>query len=177
MDTKYFKVRRDVVELPGGQQKDWTYWDSNDSAMVIGLTEDKKLVMIRQYRYLVNDEVIEFSSGSLHDNEPIEVGAKREFEEETGYTCSPEPLVRLGSFYETYGQLNRRIHIFFADKVKKSTQTLDNGEDGYEDIRVELVEYNEAVKLALEGKIAAMGSTLAMLLLHEKRKEPGLNID
>ena len=59
-DAKFFKVRKDVVELPDGQQKEWTFWDSPDSAMVLGMTKDKKLVMIRQYRYMVGDEVIEF---------------------------------------------------------------------------------------------------------------------
>ena len=84
LDTKFFKARKDIVELPDGTQKEWTYWDSNDSAMVVGMAENKKLVMIRQYRYLVGAEVIEFPSGGVKDNEKIEDAAKREFEEESG---------------------------------------------------------------------------------------------
>lgn len=166
LDSKYFKVKKDIVELPNGERKEWTYWDSSDSAMVIGLTKDKKLVMIRQYRYMVNDEVIEFPSGYNQAAETIEKGAKREFEEETGYTCGS--LIRLGSFYETYGQLNRRIHLFFAKEVKKLKQKIDSGDYVPENIKVVLVDYDKAVKMALENEIVAMGSALAILLLKEK---------
>jgi ADP-ribose pyrophosphatase len=163
LDTEFFKVRKDFVELPDGRNLDWIYWDSTDSAMVVGMTKDKQLVMIRQYRYLVGDEVIEFPSGGLHDGESIEQGARREFKEESGYQCGAS-LVKLGSFYETYGKLNRKIHIFFAPDISQSQQNLDSTED----IKVELVDFDEAVNLALENKIVAMGSALAVLLLKQK---------
>ncbi len=110
-------------------------------------------------------------SGGLHDDENIESAAKREFEEESGFKCNS--IVKLGSFYETYGQLNRQIHIFFTNDITESKQNLDNGKRGFEDIKVELVDFEKVVKLALENKIVAMGSSLAVLLLKEKieRKE------
>ncbi len=173
LDTRFFKTRKDIIELPNGERKEWTYWDSNDSAMVIGMTEDKKLVMIKQYRYLVDDEVIEFPSGGMKENETPEQAAKREFEEESGYRC--EKLIKLCSVYETHGQLNRQIHIFFAPKITKTEQKLDNG-DEHEDIEVELVDFDEAVKLAIENKIAAMGSSLAILLLKQKIENNDIEI-
>lgn len=166
LDTKFFKVRKDIVELPTKKVKEWIYWDSQDSVMVLGMTRTKKLVLIKQYRYLVGDEVIEFPSGGLHDGENIEAGAKREFKEESGFQC--KSLQKLGSFYETYGCLNRQIHIFFAQDVFKSKQKLDQGERGFEEIKVKLVDFEKAIKLALENKIVAMGSSLAALLLKEK---------
>ncbi|KKW41710.1 MAG: acetyltransferase [Candidatus Magasanikbacteria bacterium GW2011_GWA2_56_11] len=166
LDSKYFKVRQDIVELPNGEKREWTYWDSPDSAMVVGMTEDKKLVMIKQYRYMVDDEVIEFPSGYNQSAETIEEGAKREFEEETGYTCNS--LTKLGVFYETYGQLNRKIHLFFSKDISKLDQKNDSGDYVPEDIDVILVDYDRAVEMALKNKIVAMGSALAILLLKEK---------
>ncbi|MFA7169559.1 MAG: hypothetical protein WC178_01765 [Candidatus Paceibacterota bacterium] len=58
-DSEHFRVKKDLVKLPNGEQKEWTYWDSLDSAMVLAMTEDKKLVMIRQYRYMADNEVIQ----------------------------------------------------------------------------------------------------------------------
>jgi ADP-ribose pyrophosphatase len=165
LDTRFFKTRKDIVELPNGERKEWTYWDSKDSVMVIGMDKGKKLVMIRQYRYLVDDEVIEFPSGGIKDKENIEDAARREFEEESGFRC--KELIKISSVYETYGQLNRQIHIFFAPEVEKTRQNLDSGEE-HEDIEVELMDFDEVVRLALENKIAAMGSALAILLLKEK---------
>ncbi|MCK5475898.1 MAG: NUDIX domain-containing protein [Candidatus Pacebacteria bacterium] len=96
----------------------------------------------------------------------MEKAAKREFEEESGFKCNS--LIKLGSFYETYGQLNRQIHILFTNDLIKSRQNLDSGKRGFEDIKVELVDFEKAIKLALENKIVAMGSSLAILLLKEK---------
>ena len=165
-NERYFKVRKDTIKLPTNEIKKWIYCDSNDSVMVLGMTENKKLIIIKQYRYLVGNEVIEFPSGEIHNNENIEKAAKREFEEESGFKCNS--LIKLGSFYETYGQLNRQIHIFFTNDLIKSRQDLDSGKRGFEDIKVELVDFEKAIKLALENKIVAMGSSLAILLLKEK---------
>jgi len=166
LDEKYFKVRKDTVKLPNKENKDWVYWDSRDSAMAIVMDKDKKLVMIRQYRYLVNDEVLEFPSGGLLKKEKPEDGARRELKEETGYVC--ERIYKLGSFYETYGQLNRRIHLFFSPKAERSKQKLDRGEEGFEDIKVELINYDKVIDLAMANKIVAMGSSLAILFLKVK---------
>jgi ADP-ribose pyrophosphatase len=168
LNDKYFKVRKDIVELPNKNEKTWIYWDSTDSAMVLGMTEDHKLVMIKQYRYLVGRNVIEFPSGSLNKNEDIKVAARREFLEETGYQC--KKLIHLCGVYETYGQLNRKIHIFFATNVKKIfSQKLDKGEV-HQNTKVKLVDFNKAVSLAINNKIDAMGSSLAILILKEKIK-------
>lgn len=168
LDTPFFRVRQDKIVLPTNQEKDWLYWDSPDSAMVLGITNDKKLVMIKQYRYLVGREVMEFPSGSLYQDEKPEAGARREFEEETGYQCGD--LVYLGAYYETYGQLNRRIHIFYSIVTQKSSQKLDSGKYGYEDIKVVLVDIKKAEEMAMNNAIDAMGSTLAVLLLLKKLK-------
>ncbi|MCK5475897.1 MAG: hypothetical protein KAI71_04935 [Candidatus Pacebacteria bacterium] len=67
-NERYFKVRKDTIKLPTNEIKKWIYCDSNDSVMVLGMTENKKLIIIKQYRYLVGNEVIEFPSGEIHNN-------------------------------------------------------------------------------------------------------------
>ena len=164
LDTPVFKVRKDLVQLPSGKTMDWTYWDSRDSAMIVGITKDKKLILIEQYRYLVGKTVIEFPAGGLNGSENIKVGAKREFREETGYECNF--LVKLGSFYETYGQLNRKIHIFFAKVQGKASQKRENPE--HERTRVKFVTFKEAVNFALTNKFQSTPNAAAILLLKEK---------
>jgi 8-oxo-dGTP pyrophosphatase MutT (NUDIX family) len=166
-DSPYMRIRKDIIEMPNGDKKEWTYWDSADSAMVIGKTKDNKLVMIKQYRYLVDEEVIEFPSGHLDGNESVFEAAKREFSEETNYVAN-KPLISLGAFYETYGQLNRKIHLFYADEVIKSRENISSNDNVKEDIEVVLVDFDEAVTMALDNKIVAMGSSLAILLLSLK---------
>ncbi len=164
LNEKYFKVRKDRVELPDGEELDWLYWDKSgsDSALVIGVTDGKKVVMNKRYRYLVGRTVMELPAGYGEKGEsPAEV-ACREFEEETGYKC--EKLVKLGSFWETYGQLKHKIHVFFTKARRKASQHLDITED----IGVKLVDFEEAVDMAGQNKIPDVTSTLAILLLKEK---------
>lgn len=171
IDTKFFKVRKDIVELPTKELQEWTYCFTNDAVMILAINKQRKIIMVKQYRYFAGDEAIEFPAGLVNDNETIEDAAKREFEEETGFKCNS--LLKLGSFYESFGQLKRKVHIFFARDLIKSNQNLDTGKDGYEDIEVKLVDFNEAVNLALQNKIIVTASALAILLLKEKidRKE------
>ncbi|OIO62670.1 hypothetical protein COY26_01430 [Candidatus Woesearchaeota archaeon CG_4_10_14_0_2_um_filter_33_10] len=175
IDTKFFKARKDIVELPTKELQEWTYCFTNDIVVILAITKERKIIMVRQYRYFAEDEAIEFPSGLVNDNETIEDGAKREFEEETGFKCNS--LVKLGSFYEAFGQMKRKTHIFFARDLIKSKQNLDSGEDSFEDIEVELVDFNEAVNLALQNKIIVTDSALAILLLKEKIDKKEIIID
>lgn len=170
LTTRSFKVRKDTVELPSKGTFDLVYWDSNDSAMVIGMARDRKLVLTRQYRYLVGGNVIEFPAGGLKDSESPEAGARREMEEETGFRCGR--LVPLRAFYETYGHLNRRIHIFFCKELTKTRQRLDLVERN-SSVKVEFVSLDTAVGMALKNELVASASALAIMLLYEKinRKE------
>jgi ADP-ribose pyrophosphatase len=163
---KYFKVNKDIVELSSGERVEWLYWNSNDSAMLVAETPDNKLVMIRQFRYLPNQTALEFPSGHSDDGESIKKCVVREFEEETGYTC--ENLQLLGSFYETMGQLNRQIHIFYGNNAKKVAKRSKTG-DITEDIEVVLMDKRKAIDLALQNKIISMGSSLAILLVEKVR--------
>lgn len=154
--------------MPNGHKIDWLYWDSNDSAMVVAMTPEKRLVMIRQYRYLPNEVALEFPSGRSNKNETLENCAARELEEETGYRC--DGYIKLGAFFETMAQLNRKIHIYFgenATKMKNRIRTQDNSEEEFEDIEIVLKDLDELVGLVMKNKISSMGSSLAVLLVNE----------
>lgn len=167
-DHKYFKVNKDIVELPGGRKIDWFYWNSKDSVMVVALTPEKKLVMIEQYRYLPDLVALEFPAGRSEEGETMKQAGERELEEETGYEC--EGLQLLGSFYETMSQVNRKIHIYYAQNARPLAIRKRNPDDN-EEIEVKLIDFEDAVKQAKENKIISMGTTLAILLLDKKFKE------
>lgn len=167
-DHKYFRVDKDVVELPDGRVIDWFYWNSTDSAMIVALTADDKLIMIEQYRYLPDVVALEFPSGKSNDGETMKDCALREFEEETGYEC--ETLEKVGEFYETMAQLNRKIHLFIARDVKLSDHK-KRSMDENEDINVRLVDLDDAIKAVQEGRVCSMGTSLAILLARDCLKK------
>jgi len=165
-ENKFFKLLKDTIEVPTKDTVEWFYTTSNDSVMVVGMTKDHKLVLVRQYRYFIDDDSLEFPAGLIEDNEHVEDSARREFEEESGYKCNK--LIKLGSFHETVNRLKRQIHIYFTDDVEPSEQNLDSGDRGFEEIEVELIDFDEAVKMVLDNKIIVAGTALAILLLKEK---------
>jgi len=171
LDAKYMKVRKDTVELPNKEIKEWVYWDSRDSVMILGMTRSKKLIMIRQYRYLVGKEVIEFPAGGVDRGESVLAAARREFQEETTYQC--HRLIKFGVFYESYGQVSRKIHLFFTPDVQKVKKKVEQGPRWYEEIKVKLVSLEEAVGLARKNVILETGQALSVLLLKDSidRKE------
>jgi len=165
-DSRYMKIRKDVVELPNKERKGWTYWDSTDSVMVIGMI-GKKMIMVRQYRYLVGGETLELPAGHLNEDESVEDGAKREFAEETGYVIK-SPLIKLGAFYETSNQLNRKIHLFYGEHVEKSEDVIISDDDIPEEIEVVFVDFNEAIKYAIDNEVVDTSVALALFLFKEK---------
>ena len=78
-------------------------------------------------------------------------------------------MIKLGTFYETYGQLNRKIHFFFANDVVKLDQIIDSGDYVPEDIEVVLVDFGQAVNMALKNEIVAQyssGSVITFVLCY-----------
>lgn len=73
---------------------------------------DPRVVLIRQYRYAAGGFVYEIPAGRLDAGEPPETCAKRELEEETGY--SADLLIPMTTFYTTPGFTDEKIHLFAA---------------------------------------------------------------
>lgn len=118
-------VGRDVVVHPG-------------AVVILPILDDRRIVMIRNYRYTVEEELWELPAGTREPNEtPIET-ARRELEEEAGYragTMSP-----FMEFYMSPGILTERMYAYVATDLTAVGQNLQ----GCERIVVEVVELEEA---------------------------------
>jgi ADP-ribose pyrophosphatase len=89
------RLRSDEVELPNGTVLDAYYVrESNGFVIVVALTPERDVVLVRQYRYGVDDVIVELPAGSIDEGEDPLDCAKRELAEETGYTAQRwEPLM------------------------------------------------------------------------------------
>lgn len=128
---------QDTVQVPNGNVARYDIIDHKGAAAVVAVREDGKLLMVRQFRYALGRETLEIPAGGLNGRqEPTEAAARRELEEETGYTC--EKLELLNSIYTTVAFCNEKIDIYLARGLQPGEQHLD--EDEFIDVEAYTVE-------------------------------------
>ena len=139
---------QDTMQIPNGNIAKWDLIDHKGAAAVVAVKEDGRLLMVRQYRNALERETLEIPAGGLYGRqEPTDVAAKRELEEETGYTC--ENLELLTSIFTTVAFCNEKIDIYVARDLKPGKQHLD--EDEF--INVEAYTVGELKQMIFDCKI------------------------
>lgn len=84
---RWATLRVDEVELPTGIIKnDYFVLEYPDWANAIAVTEEGKIIMVKQYRHGGNIVSLEIPGGVIDDGEDPETAVKRELLEETGYS-------------------------------------------------------------------------------------------
>jgi len=143
------KANREVVLHPGG-------------AVVVGVTKENKIVLVKQRRYPMNKILIELPAGKLDKDEDPRMCAARELEEETGYRSNK--LEKLGSIFTTPGYSSEELHIFTALNLVKGNHNREEGEE-----EMELLEYSleEIENMVTENKIVD-GKTISGIFLYKK---------
>lgn len=148
-DKPFFRARKDRCETPGGKIIPEYYIVELDPTLcALGITEDNKAVMVKQYRHPVRKTLLELPGGFAEKNESPEIAIAREMLEETGYEF--ESFELLGEVAANPGVLDNYTKLFLATGGKK---TGEQKLDANEDIVVELVPLDELVEMLLQNKI------------------------
>ncbi|HLG39103.1 MAG TPA: NUDIX hydrolase [Chitinophagaceae bacterium] len=161
----WFKVRKDVCKTPEGKIVDPYYvYEFSEWVAAVPVTEDGKIVMIRQYRHAYGDVCIEFPGGCVDKTDKnFEEAIKRELLEETGYSFSA--FKSLGVISPNPSTNNNLMHMFLAAGGKKvADQILDHNEE----IEIDLFTIDEVKQLIKENKIIqAMHVTCFLYAMQE----------
>jgi ADP-ribose pyrophosphatase len=148
-DYRVFRVRVDCAVSPRtGHTADFSTIESNNWVNVIPLTEDDRVVMIRQYRHGSREVTLEIPGGLVEESDPREA-ALRELAEETGYTGSEVTL--LGAVNPNPALFNNLCSTYL---VKKAVRTAETSLDPDEDIDVVLIPLNQIPSLIAAGTIS-----------------------
>lgn len=124
-DGKILKLNVDDIILPDGKSAIRECVRHSGGAAVLCVI-DKKVLLVKQYRYVYGKEIYEIPAGKLTAGEDPEDAARRELEEETGYRA--EKLVRALEIYPTPGYTDEVIHIYFAKDVHFTAKNPDEDE-------------------------------------------------
>jgi len=174
LDTDYpftyrmFRIRRDQVRLPIGQETDYAYMESKGAVWIVPVTDDGRIVLIKQYRYAVDDWTWEVPAGGKHDHAGTdEELARRELSEEIGATC--RSLQYIGWFYAAVSIATEKCQVFLARGVQLDGSP--HREPG-EIIELHPMPIDEALAMAHSGQIKDGKSALALLLSKPYLEEP-----
>ncbi len=156
----------DTVELPNGKKAPREVVRHPGAVSVVALEGDD-LILVRQFRYPVQEILWEVPAGKLDAGEEPEKCAKRELYEETGYKC--EQMIHLTTFYTTPGFSDEIMHLYLATDLTPDQQCLD--EDEF--VTVEKVPLKKAIAMIGTGEIkdakSIVGIYMANQYVQEKR--------
>lgn len=160
--NRWISLVESNVITPTGKPGTYTVIETRPFVMVIALFEGK-FVLVRQLRFTLNRPTLEFPAGSIEDSETPLEAAKRELQEETGYTG--EQWETLAELDDAVGIARHKAHVFFARDVRLGPQNESN-EDGIESHA--LVTSDELETMIRQGEITDT-KVIALLYLALKK--------
>jgi ADP-ribose pyrophosphatase len=120
-------VRRDRVRLPDGGESIREWIKHPGAAAVVPVFEDGRVLLLRQFRYGPGLTFVEVPAGKMdHEGEDPADVARRELEEETGYTAAT--LIPLGHTFPCIGYSDETIHYFLARDLSRVEGREEEGE-------------------------------------------------
>jgi len=145
------EFERDVVHHPG-------------AVVVVPVTDDGDVILVRQFRAAVNGELLEVPAGKRDvAGEPVEVTAARELEEEVGMRAAS--MVKLAEFYNSPGFCDEHSFLFLATDLTPCATSFQGHEEQH--MTIERVPLDSVPQLIAGGELVDAKSIVGLLLARE----------
>lgn len=154
-EGKIISLQVDTVTLPDGNQATREVVRHPGAVAVLALRGDKMLV-VDQFRQPLGRCEVEIPAGKLERGEDPLEAAKRELQEETGYSCGK--IRKLQSFYTSPGFADEIIHLYLAEELISGDMMPDDDEF----LEMSEITLDEAYRLIQEQRISDAKTIMAV---------------
>lgn len=163
--NRFMEVHHSRADF-GAFQKDYFVVDLGPRAGIVAVREGRVL-LTRQYRFLIDDYSWEIPGGRVDAGETPEVAAVRECVEETGVKCSN--LTPLVTYYPGLDNFDNRTSLFYSEWTEVVAPFVANDA---EVVEIRWIRLDECIEMVFGGAILDV-LTLAGLLAVHARPSPG----
>ena len=161
---RVFTVRVETISLPKGGELQAEIVRHPGSVVIVPLTGQDEILLVRQYRPAIGKWAWELPAGSLKPGEDVEHAARRECHEETGHVAAH--LERLGSFFPTPGYCDEQMTFFKAIGLRApGAGDEDAHQDEDEDIEVRPFARDQLQRMIASGEIIDLKTIAGLSLL------------
>lgn len=122
----FLKVQRDTVRLPDGKHSKREYIRHPGAVVVVPMMDHGSVLLERQFRYPLQQVFVELPAGKIDPNEDPLSCAKRELQEETGYSATDWQFVC--TIHNAIAYSDEHLDIFIARGLTAGERKLDDGE-------------------------------------------------
>ncbi len=161
---KIIDVKLHKVLMPDGQTADREIVGHPGGVGIVAVTEDNKIILVKQYRKPLEKAIYEIPAGKLDSDEDIEVGGRRELMEETGAIA--KNFEYLGFMYPSPGFTDEITHIYLATELSFGESNPD--EDEFLDI--EFFDISEVKKMIMNNEICDGKTVIGFFKMMERLK-------
>ena len=159
---RVISVAQDTVQSVDGRTIRMDVVRHRGSVVLVPQPSPTRVILIRQFRYVINRWIWELPAGSLENGESPSRGARRECAEEVGWV--PRTLVRLGAYYPTPGFCDEKLTFYACRDLVRPTRAAHRDPD--EQIEVAELTLRDAWKMVERGDVLDLKTVagLAMVL-------------
>ncbi|HGS8849904.1 TPA: NUDIX hydrolase [Clostridioides difficile] len=161
---KVITLKVDTVEIPGQGYQKRELVEVGGAVGIIAITDDNKVVLVKQFRKPIEKPIFEIPAGKLEKNESPKECAERELKEETGYSAKNIKLIH--KFFTSAGFSNEIMFVYLATGLTPGENNLDADEflDVYE------IELEEAYNMVLKNDVEDAKTSIGLLLVKDMFK-------
>jgi len=126
-ETKLFKIKDIDIEFSSGKKVTYQSIEKSPTALIVPITADNKVILIREYFYAIDERQISLPKGRIDEGMDALATANKELQEEIGFKAGK--LDKLGVLTIAPGYYTQRTHVFLARDLSESKLPGDEDEE------------------------------------------------